>query len=175
MIKFMHQCCKTKTCANTRPNSKFNVVTKCPNCRKKYGECALHYTLKHIKNECNYHSRRQSELPTPEEEVREIEHRLEQEKERLLAIRMKIAKKNRSIVTIERQLDNIPDRTELSQYQRRFLELYNQGELSDDILEICSPYNIDTKISTLFQSVPSIGKRSNSTLCTIRSMIRSSI
>lgn len=29
-------------------------------------------------------------------------------------------------MSIQRQLDNIPDRTELAQYQRRFLELYNQ-------------------------------------------------
>lgn len=70
---------------------------------------------------------RQSELPTPEEEINEVHNQLEAEKERLQAIRLKLAKKNRSIVTIERQLDNIPDRTELSQYQRRFLELYNQG------------------------------------------------
>lgn len=70
---------------------------------------------------------RLSELPTPEEEINEVQNQLEAEKERLQAIRLKLAKKNRSIVTIERQLDNIPDRTELSQYQRRFLELYNQG------------------------------------------------
>lgn len=70
---------------------------------------------------------RQAELPTPEEEVQQIQQHLELEKAKMKQIRLKIAKKNRAIVTIERQLDNIPDRTELYQYQRRFLELYNQG------------------------------------------------
>lgn len=53
---------------------------------------------------------------------------LEVEQERLKALRLQLAKKNRAYVAINRQLDNIPDRTELAQYQRRFLELYNQGE-----------------------------------------------
>lgn len=52
---------------------------------------------------------------------------MEKEKERLHLIRMQLAKKNRAIVSIERKLDNIPDRTELAQYQRRFIELYSQG------------------------------------------------
>lgn len=66
-------------------------------------------------------------MPTPEEELHEIEDTLDKEKERLQMIRMQLAKKNRAIVSIERKLDNIPDRTELSQYQRRFIELYSQG------------------------------------------------
>lgn len=53
---------------------------------------------------------------------------LEKEKEQLQVVRLQLAKKNRAIVSIQRQLDNIPDRTELAQYQRRFLELYNQGK-----------------------------------------------
>lgn len=68
-----------------------------------------------------------SELPTPEEELQETRDLHEKEKERLQSLRLQLAKKNRAIVSIERQLDNIPDRTELSQYQRRFIELYNQG------------------------------------------------
>lgn len=56
-----------------------------------------------------------------------MQETLEKEKERLHIIRMQLAKKNRAIVSIERKLDNIPDRTELAQYQRRFIELYSQG------------------------------------------------
>lgn len=52
------------------------------------------------------------------------------EKVRLQQARLQLAKKNRAIVSIQRQIDNIPDRTELAQYQRRFLELYNQGALA---------------------------------------------
>lgn len=49
------------------------------------------------------------------------------EMEKLRELRLHIAKKNRSIVSIQRKLDEIPSRAELAQYQRRFLELYNQG------------------------------------------------
>lgn len=52
----------------------------------------------------------------------------DQETTRLQHLRLQLAKKNRAIVSLQRQIDNIPDRTELAQYQRRFLELYNQGK-----------------------------------------------
>ncbi len=68
-----------------------------------------------------------AERVTPEEDIRESLHLLEIEREKLQTVRLQLAKKNRAIVSIQRQLDNIPSRTELSQYQRRFLELYNQG------------------------------------------------
>ncbi|XP_033248324.1 coiled-coil domain-containing protein 93-like isoform X2 [Drosophila miranda] len=48
------------------------------------------------------------------------------EEKRLKDLRLKVAKRNRGIVAIERKLDAIPDRTELAQYQRRFHELYNE-------------------------------------------------
>lgn len=66
-------------------------------------------------------------MPTPEEDLHQMQDAMEKEKERLHLIRMQLAKKNRAIVSIERKLDNIPDRTELAQYQRRFIELYSQG------------------------------------------------
>lgn len=58
-----------------------------------------------------------------------MQESVEKEKERLQLIRMQLAKKNRAIVSIERKIDNIPDRTELAQYQRRFIELYSQGKI----------------------------------------------
>lgn len=70
---------------------------------------------------------KEAEQVTPEEDIRESLHMLEMEREKLQMIRLQLAKKNRTIVSIQRQLDNIPSRTELSQYQRRFLELYSQG------------------------------------------------
>lgn len=66
------------------------------------------------------------DLPTPEDDLQEARDTLDKEKERLQSLRLQLARKNRSIVSIERQLDNIPDRTELAQYQRRFIELYVQ-------------------------------------------------
>lgn len=67
-----------------------------------------------------------AETSTPDEDILEYQKQLEVELERLKSLRLQLAKKNRAYVSINRQLDNIPDRTELAQYQRRFLELYNQ-------------------------------------------------
>lgn len=58
-----------------------------------------------------------------------MQDKVEHEKDQLQLVRLHLAKKNRAIVSIERKLDNIPDRTELSQYQRRFVELYSQGKV----------------------------------------------
>lgn len=68
----------------------------------------------------------QSKQITPDEDVQESQKLLQTEILKLKSLRLQLAKKNRSSVSIQRQLDNIPDRTELGQYQRRFLELYNQ-------------------------------------------------
>ena len=38
------------------------------------------------------------------------------------------ARKNREIAQLQRKIDEVPSRTELSQYQKRFIELYKQGE-----------------------------------------------
>lgn len=51
---------------------------------------------------------------------------LENELKDVNQMRLKLARKNRHIVVLQRQLDNVPSRAELAQYQRRFLELYNQ-------------------------------------------------
>lgn len=63
---------------------------------------------------------------TPVEEIIEYDQILEEEEERLRASRLQLAKRNRAVTSLQRQLDNIPDNVELSQYQKRFLELYNQ-------------------------------------------------
>ncbi|XP_058448225.1 coiled-coil domain-containing protein 93 isoform X2 [Malaya genurostris] len=61
-----------------------------------------------------------------EEDISKYQVQLDEQQERRKTLRLQLAKKNRAYVSINRQLDNIPDRTELAQYQRRFLELYNQ-------------------------------------------------
>lgn len=50
-------------------------------------------------------------------------------KESINKTRLLLAKKNRAIASLTRQLDDVPGRSELTQYQRRFMELYNQGLL----------------------------------------------
>lgn len=63
---------------------------------------------------------------TPDEEITEYDQILQQENESLKLSRLQLAKKNRIVSSLQRQVDNIPDNVELAQYQRRFLELYNQ-------------------------------------------------
>ncbi|KAF5278083.1 hypothetical protein FQR65_LT03599 [Abscondita terminalis] len=58
----------------------------------------------------------------PESKNKEIE----EENEKVRVLRLQLAKKNRSVALIQRKLDEIPSRAELAQYQKRFLELYNQ-------------------------------------------------
>jgi len=47
-------------------------------------------------------------------------------KKQLGEARLKLAKRTRLVMELERKIDSIPSRAELSQYQRRFVELYNQ-------------------------------------------------
>lgn len=60
-----------------------------------------------------------------EEEDRSKEY--QDQKEIVTRMRLQLAKKNRTIASLTRQLDDVPGRSELTQYQRRFMELYNQG------------------------------------------------
>ncbi|GAB6033391.1 Coiled-coil domain-containing protein 93 [Chamberlinius hualienensis] len=55
-----------------------------------------------------------------------IEKHYQADKEKLQKLRLLLAKKNREIAVLQRKLDEIPTRAELSQYQQRFLELYSQ-------------------------------------------------
>lgn len=60
--------------------------------------------------------------------INKIASEINDKLEKMKIIRLQLAKKNRSIAALQRQLDEVPNRAELAQYQRRFLELYNQGE-----------------------------------------------
>ena len=46
------------------------------------------------------------------------------------------ARKNREIAQLQRKIDEVPSRTELAQYQRRFIELYNQGQEHSTLHEL---------------------------------------
>ena len=60
----------------------------------------------------------------PEDDSTEYDELLEKDTEILRLSRLQLAKKNRAVISLQRQLDNIPDNTELAQYQKRFFELY---------------------------------------------------
>ena len=62
----------------------------------------------------------------PQEEQNQVVE-YEEQRENVNRLRLQLAKKNRVIASLTRQLDDVPGRSELTQYQRRFMELYNQG------------------------------------------------
>jgi hypothetical protein len=62
-----------------------------------------------------------------DEQYEKINEQYETTKSKLHALRLKIAKKNREISILKRKIDEIPSRIELTQYQKRFIELYNQS------------------------------------------------
>ncbi|XP_061186128.1 coiled-coil domain-containing protein 93-like isoform X4 [Saccostrea echinata] len=55
-----------------------------------------------------------------------IDKQYEADREKLHKIRLLLARKTREIAVLQRKIDEVPSRAELSQYQRRFVELYDQ-------------------------------------------------
>ena len=60
------------------------------------------------------------------EHYRQLEEQHQEEHEKLQELLHKVAKQNRAISNTQRKIDTIPTRAELVQYERRFVELYDQ-------------------------------------------------
>ena len=60
-------------------------------------------------------------------DVAKLKSRMEKEREKASKLKSSLAKKSRQLRTAERRLDEIPSRPELDQYQKRFLELYDES------------------------------------------------
>ncbi|KAG1937685.1 paramyosin-like protein [Pimephales promelas] len=55
-----------------------------------------------------------------------IDQQYTTDREKLQKIRLLMAKRNREIAILQRKIDEVPNRAELTQYQKRFIELYSQ-------------------------------------------------
>ncbi|KAJ0070536.1 hypothetical protein NL108_014962, partial [Boleophthalmus pectinirostris] len=55
-----------------------------------------------------------------------IDQQYSAEREKLQKIRLLMARRNREIAILQRKIDEVPSRAELTQYQKRFIELYSQ-------------------------------------------------
>ncbi|XP_025052723.1 coiled-coil domain-containing protein 93 isoform X2 [Alligator sinensis] len=55
-----------------------------------------------------------------------IDQQYKTEREKLQKIRLLLARRNREIAVLQRKIDEVPSRAELTQYQKRFIELYSQ-------------------------------------------------
>ncbi|XP_072253910.1 coiled-coil domain-containing protein 93 isoform X1 [Leuresthes tenuis] len=65
---------------------------------------------------------------TEEEKERSqlIDKQYNTDREKLQKIRLLMARRNREIAILQRKIDEVPSRAELTQYQKRFIELYSQ-------------------------------------------------
>ncbi|XP_060945140.1 coiled-coil domain-containing protein 93 isoform X2 [Limanda limanda] len=55
-----------------------------------------------------------------------IDKQYNADRDKLQKIRLVMARRNREIAILQRQIDEVPSRAELTQYQKRFIELYSQ-------------------------------------------------
>uniref|UniRef100_A0AAX7VRC8 Coiled-coil domain-containing protein 93 n=1 Tax=Astatotilapia calliptera TaxID=8154 RepID=A0AAX7VRC8_ASTCA len=60
------------------------------------------------------------------EEEKLIDKQYNTGREKLQKIRLLMARRNREIAILQRKIDEVPSRAELTQYQKRFIELYSQ-------------------------------------------------
>uniref|UniRef100_A0A8D0C6J6 Coiled-coil domain-containing protein 93 n=1 Tax=Salvator merianae TaxID=96440 RepID=A0A8D0C6J6_SALMN len=67
-----------------------------------------------------------SENGQDKEPAKIIDQQYQTEKEKLQKIRLLLARRNREIAILQRKIDEVPSRAELTQYQKRFIELYSQ-------------------------------------------------
>lgn len=68
-------------------------------------------------------------LEEPVEDDTELKEELDKIRSMVEVAKAKLSKKARAVGLMKRKLDQIPDRAELAQYQRRFVELSNEGML----------------------------------------------
>ncbi|XP_014225504.1 coiled-coil domain-containing protein 93 [Trichogramma pretiosum] len=86
---------------------------------------------KEFKDQChvdlNYFEELVKEVQTkkPQEEL-DHDVKYEEQKQIIHQLRLKLAKRNRAVASLIRKIDDVPSRSELTQYQKRFMELYNQ-------------------------------------------------
>jgi len=88
-------------------------------------------------------------LEEPVEDDSELKEELDNIRNMVEAARTKLSKKARAVGLMKRKLDQIPDRAELAQYQRRFVELSNEGMFQDVLFCICRYYTRWCLIHTL--------------------------
>ncbi|GAA6110205.1 coiled-coil domain-containing protein 93 isoform X2 [Tachysurus ichikawai] len=66
------------------------------------------------------------EADDQKERGRLIDQQYHTDREKLQKIRLLMARRNREIAILQRKIDEVPSRAELTQYQKRFIELYSQ-------------------------------------------------
>lgn len=85
---------------------------------------------------CVFYSEARTLLEQPVEDDSELKEELDKIRNMVEVARTKLSKKARAVGLMKRKLDQIPDRAELAQYQRRFVELSNEGIVQKIVLHL---------------------------------------
>jgi chromosome segregation ATPase len=105
-----------------------NLVAMNENLKKQEQDFRAHCKeeMERLQAEIEAVKRHANAEDTDDEQTQLIDNQYKADKEKLSKIRLLLARKNREISALQRKIDEVPTRAELSQYQRRFVELYNQ-------------------------------------------------
>lgn len=93
-------------------------------CRQEMTQ--LQQKIEDLKQESGGASGGDSDTEGEREQRRLVEMQHKADKEKLQKIRLLMARRSREITVLQRKMDEIPSRAELTQYQKRFVELYCQ-------------------------------------------------
>uniref|UniRef100_A0A7N6B8E2 Coiled-coil domain-containing protein 93 n=1 Tax=Anabas testudineus TaxID=64144 RepID=A0A7N6B8E2_ANATE len=86
----------------------------------------MNENLKQQEQEFRTHCRVSTLTQTFIERNQLIDKQYNTDREKLQKIRLLMARRNREIAIMQRKVDAVPSRAELTQYQKRFIELYSQ-------------------------------------------------
>uniref|UniRef100_A0A671TTS8 Coiled-coil domain-containing protein 93 n=1 Tax=Sparus aurata TaxID=8175 RepID=A0A671TTS8_SPAAU len=105
------------------------LVTMNENLKQQEQEFRTHCREEMVRLQQNIEElKTESGQDTDEEKERNqlIDKQYNTDREKLQKIRLLMARRNREIAILQRKIDEVPSRAELTQYQKRFIELYSQ-------------------------------------------------
>uniref|UniRef100_A0A3P9IUX7 Coiled-coil domain-containing protein 93 n=1 Tax=Oryzias latipes TaxID=8090 RepID=A0A3P9IUX7_ORYLA len=103
------------------------LVTMNENLKQQEQEFRTHCREEMVRLQQNIEELKSASGQDLEEEKRnQIDAQYNSDREKLQKIRLLMARRNREIAILQRKIDEVPSRAELTQYQKRFVELYSQ-------------------------------------------------
>ncbi|XP_073329834.1 coiled-coil domain-containing protein 93 [Pagrus major] len=105
------------------------LVTMNENLKQQEQEFRTHCREEMVRLQQNIEElKTESGQDTDEEKERNqlIDKQYNTDREKLQKIRLLMARRNREVAILQRKIDEVPSRAELTQYQKRFIELYSQ-------------------------------------------------
>ncbi|XP_056909640.1 coiled-coil domain-containing protein 93 isoform X1 [Takifugu flavidus] len=105
------------------------LVTMNENLKQQEQDFRTHCREEMVRLQQNIEELKAASGPDNEEEKERnqlMDRQCDTDREKLQRIRLLMARRNREIAVLQRKIDEVPSRAELTQYQKRFLELYSQ-------------------------------------------------